>query len=82
MTEKKEIFHQNYESDFCLPFQFESRNGVDYPNLRGITKEVVHDCNTEPREILSSSAEEGVRIAQLYPKLQQRLFLFKKKPNL
>lgn len=30
MTEKKEIFHQNYESDFYLPFQFE--NGLPtYP---------------------------------------------------
>lgn len=24
MTEKKEIFRQNYESDFCLPFRFEN----------------------------------------------------------
>lgn len=30
MTEKKDIFYQNYESDFCLPFQFE--NGLpSYP---------------------------------------------------
>lgn len=30
MTEKKDIFHQNFESDFCLPFQFE--NGLpNYP---------------------------------------------------